>query len=73
MKRGKKIGLSSHVKVEFQYTSQSCFDIMYGLICENFAGYLKHKYGEDAWDQVRRLANIDAPTFSVHQVKNICM
>merc|ERR1712123_531973 len=26
------------------------------------------KYGEDAWDNVRRLANIDTPTFSIHQV-----
>ncbi len=42
---------------------------MYGLILENFAAYLKHKYGEDSWDQVRRLANIDSPTFSVHTVK----
>lgn len=41
---------------------------MYGLIFENFAGYLKHKYGEDAWDQIRRLANLDSPTFSVHHV-----
>ncbi|XP_059098950.1 soluble guanylate cyclase 88E-like isoform X2 [Tigriopus californicus] len=41
---------------------------MYGLIFENFAGYLKLKYGEESWDQVRRLANIDSPTFSVHHV-----
>ena len=40
---------------------------MYGLIFENFSGYLKHKYGEDAWDQIRRLANLDSPTFSIHQ------
>jgi len=41
---------------------------MYGLIFENFSGYIKVKYGEDAWDNVRRLANIDSPTFSIHQV-----
>jgi len=41
---------------------------MYGLIFENFSGYIKVKYGEDAWDNVRRLANIDTPTFSIHQV-----
>ncbi len=41
---------------------------MYGLIFENFSGYMKHKYGEEAWDQVRRLANLDSPTFSLHHV-----
>jgi len=41
---------------------------MYGLIFENFSGYIKVKYGEDAWDNVRRLANIDTPTFSIHHV-----
>ena len=41
---------------------------MYGLIFENFSGYIKIKYGEDAWDNVRRMANIDTPTFSIHQV-----
>ena len=40
---------------------------MYGLIFENFSGYLKHKYGDEAWDQIRRLANLDSPTFSIHQ------
>jgi len=41
---------------------------MYGLIFENFSGYIKIKYGEEAWDNVRRLANIDTPTFSIHHV-----
>jgi len=41
---------------------------MYGLIFENFSGYIKIKYGEDAWDNIRRLSNIDSPTFSIHQV-----
>lgn len=41
---------------------------MYGLILNNFVSYLQHKYGEEAWDNIRRLANIDTPTFSVHQV-----
>ena len=27
------------------------------------------KYGEEAWDNVRKMANIDTPTFSIHQVK----
>ena len=29
---------------------------------------MQQKYGEEAWDNVRRLANIDSPTFSIHQV-----
>ena len=41
---------------------------MYGLIIENFSCYLKHKYGDEAWEQVRNLANLDSPTFSIHQV-----
>merc|ERR1712227_73806 len=41
---------------------------MYGLIFENFSGYIKVKYGEEAWDNIRRLSNIDSPTFSIHQV-----
>jgi len=41
---------------------------MYGLIFENFSGYIKVKYGEEAWDNVRRLANVDTPTFSIHHV-----
>ena len=28
----------------------------------------KGKYGEEAWDNVRKMANIDTPTFSIHQV-----
>ena len=41
---------------------------MYGLVMQNFTGYLIHKYGADAWDNIRRLANIDNATFTVHQV-----
>jgi guanylate cyclase len=53
---------------------------MYGLIFENFSGYIKVtrpdlspprrqvKYGEEAWENVRRMANVDTPTFSIHQV-----
>ena len=26
------------------------------------------KYGEEAWDNVRKMANIDTPTFSIQQV-----
>ena len=41
---------------------------MYGLIIENFSSYLKHKYGDEAWDQLRDMADLDSPTFSIHQV-----
>ena len=42
---------------------------MYGLVCENVAAYIKVKHGKDAWENIRRLANIDTPSFSIHQVK----
>lgn len=41
---------------------------MYGLLLENLAEYVKGKYGEDKWDDIRRQTGIDAPSFSVHQV-----
>ena len=28
----------------------------------------KVKYGEEAWDNIRRLAGLDSPDFAVHQV-----
>ena len=31
------------------------------------------KYGEEAWDNVRKMANIDTPTFSIHQVAKILL
>ena len=31
--------------------------------------FVQVKYGEEAWDNVRRLANIDTPTFSIHHVR----
>ena len=41
---------------------------MYGLIFSNFTGYLIQKYGQEAWDNIRRLSNIENSTFAVHQV-----
>lgn len=40
---------------------------MYGLIFENFSGYIKRQYGDDAWDNCRKLANVEA-NFDVHHV-----
>lgn len=41
---------------------------MYGLLLENLAEYIKINYGEEKWDEIRRQAGIDSPSFSVHQV-----
>ncbi|XP_017844866.1 soluble guanylate cyclase 88E [Drosophila busckii] len=41
---------------------------MYGLLLENLSEYIKSVYGEDKWEDIRRQAGIDAPSFSVHQV-----
>lgn len=41
---------------------------MYGLLLENLAEYIKVNYGEEKWEDIRRQAGIDAPSFSVHQV-----
>ncbi|XP_060530622.1 soluble guanylate cyclase 88E [Cylas formicarius] len=41
---------------------------MYGLIIENMAEYIKQTYGEDKWEEIRRAAQVDQPSFSTHQV-----
>jgi Heme NO binding. len=41
---------------------------MYGLVLENMAEYIKQVYGEERWEEIRRLASVDQPSFSVHQV-----
>ncbi|XP_054167307.1 soluble guanylate cyclase 88E-like [Oppia nitens] len=41
---------------------------MYGLILENIHQYTCNKYGTDVWDEIRRLANIKEPTFSIHKI-----
>ncbi|XP_025201544.1 soluble guanylate cyclase 88E-like isoform X2 [Melanaphis sacchari] len=41
---------------------------MYGLLLENLSEYIKKMYGEDRWEEIRRMANVDQPSFSVHQV-----
>ena len=41
---------------------------MYGLILENMSEYIKQTYGEDKWEEIRRAANVDQPSFSTHQV-----
>ncbi|XP_068208177.1 soluble guanylate cyclase 88E isoform X2 [Palaemon carinicauda] len=39
---------------------------MYGLLVENFSEYIKDKYGEETWEEIRRKAKIDQPAFSTH-------
>ncbi|KAK9293941.1 hypothetical protein QLX08_011277 [Tetragonisca angustula] len=41
---------------------------MYGLILENMSEYIRQVYGEDRWEEIRRQASVDQPSFSVHQV-----
>lgn len=41
---------------------------MYGLVLENFSEYIKNVYGEDKWEEIRRRANVEHPSFSVHTV-----
>ncbi|XP_031783423.1 uncharacterized protein LOC100121755 isoform X2 [Nasonia vitripennis] len=41
---------------------------MYGLILENMAEYIRQVYGEDRWEEIRRQAAVEQPSFSVHQV-----
>ncbi|XP_018319990.1 soluble guanylate cyclase 88E isoform X2 [Agrilus planipennis] len=41
---------------------------MYGLILENLSEYIKQTYGEDKWEEIRKAAQVDQPSFSTHQV-----
>ncbi|XP_059483140.1 soluble guanylate cyclase 88E isoform X2 [Neocloeon triangulifer] len=41
---------------------------MYGLLLENLSEFIKFVYGEDKWEEIRRLCNVEQPSFSVHQV-----
>ncbi|XP_017784523.1 PREDICTED: soluble guanylate cyclase 88E [Nicrophorus vespilloides] len=41
---------------------------MYGLILENLSEYIKQTYGEEKWEEIRRSASVDQPSFSTHQV-----
>ncbi|XP_034937770.1 soluble guanylate cyclase 88E [Chelonus insularis] len=41
---------------------------MYGLILENMSEYIRQRYGEEKWEEIRRQAAVEQPSFSVHQV-----
>lgn len=40
---------------------------MYGLLLENLSEYVKIKFGEAKWDEIRKQAGISAPSFGVHE------
>jgi len=41
---------------------------MYGLLLENMSEYIITVYGKERWAEIRKLAAVDQPSFSVHQV-----
>ena len=40
---------------------------MYGLLIESVAEFIKRRYGNATWEQVRKKAKIENHTFSTHQ------
>jgi len=41
---------------------------MYGLLLESLACFIKEKYGEEKWEEIRRAANVEQTSFSTHSV-----
>ena len=41
---------------------------MYGLLLESLACFIKEKYGEEKWEEIRRAACIEQTSFSTHSV-----
>lgn len=39
---------------------------MYGLLLENLAEYVKTRFGDEKWDEIRRQVGISSPSFGVH-------
>ncbi|XP_072766942.1 guanylyl cyclase at 88E isoform X2 [Anoplolepis gracilipes] len=61
--------MQEHISINSRISSRICLKrIMYGLILENLAEYIRQVYGEDRWEEIRRQASVDQPSFSVHQV-----
>nr|CAD7411535.1 unnamed protein product [Timema poppensis] len=59
-------GMSIRKKTGFWGTREKT--TMYGLLLENMSEFIKQVYGEDKWEEIRRMAQVDQPSFSVHQV-----
>ncbi|XP_076304227.1 soluble guanylate cyclase 88E-like isoform X1 [Tachypleus tridentatus] len=45
---------------------------MYGLILENFSRYICTEYGEEKWEEIRKLAKVEQNSFTTHQVYPDC-
>ncbi|XP_076339771.1 soluble guanylate cyclase 88E-like [Tachypleus tridentatus] len=45
---------------------------MYGLILQNLCKYICMEYGEDKWEEIRRLAKVEQNSFTTHQVYPDC-
>jgi len=41
---------------------------MYGLLLESLACFIKEKYGEEKWEEIRRAAKVEQTSFSTHSV-----
>ena len=41
---------------------------MYGLIFENLRQYIIAVYGEDKWEEIRRQARVEHPSFTTHDI-----
>lgn len=41
---------------------------MYGLIFENLRQYIITVYGEDKWEEIRRQARVEQPSFTTHDI-----
>ena len=41
---------------------------MYGLLIENITQYIQERYGQDKWNEIRRLAKIEETTFNTHTI-----
>ncbi|CAL4131771.1 unnamed protein product, partial [Meganyctiphanes norvegica] len=46
----------------------SSLSSMYGLLVESLAEFIKCQYGEDKWEEIRRMAKVETTSFSTHQV-----
>nr|CAD7404289.1 unnamed protein product [Timema cristinae] len=52
----------------YLFPKRDVMTTMYGLLLENMSEFIKQVYGEDKWEEIRRMAQVDQPSFSVHQV-----
>lgn len=41
---------------------------MYGLVIESIVAFLRKTYGDDKWQEIRRLGKIEQHSFSTHLI-----